>query len=105
MLTVLLKSRPIISGIAPVCGALIDMRDLGQILAHIRDAEFEVGEGPEPPPHRRVRPPNACTLAGGIGFAILAEALRCAATASAGTDEFRRARLLRLCFPDRLERS
>ena len=35
-------------GNCPVCGALIDMRDLGQILAHVHDAEIEIGEGPEP---------------------------------------------------------
>jgi hypothetical protein len=28
----------------PICGALIDMRDL----AHVHDAEIEIGEGPEP---------------------------------------------------------
>jgi len=33
----------------PVCGALIDMRDLAQLLAHVHDAEIEIGEGPEPP--------------------------------------------------------
>ncbi len=33
----------------PICGALIDMRDLGQVLAHVHDAEIEVGEEPEPP--------------------------------------------------------
>jgi hypothetical protein len=44
-------------GNCPVCGALIDMRDLGQILAHMHDAEIEVGEGNEPPslPARRIR--------------------------------------------------
>ena len=33
----------------PICGALIDTRDLGQVLAHVHDAEIEVGEEPEPP--------------------------------------------------------
>jgi len=28
------------------CGALVDMRDMGQILAHIHEAEIEIGEGP-----------------------------------------------------------
>jgi hypothetical protein len=32
----------------PICGALIDMRDLSQLLAHVHDAEIEIGEGPEP---------------------------------------------------------
>jgi hypothetical protein len=36
-------------GNCPVCGALIDMRDLGQLLAHIHDAEIEVIEGASPP--------------------------------------------------------
>jgi hypothetical protein len=36
-------------GNCPVCGALIDMRDLGQILLHLHDAEIEIGEGSEPP--------------------------------------------------------
>src|SRR6266446_4834396 len=31
-----------------ICGALIDMRDLSQLLAHVHDAEIEIGEGPEP---------------------------------------------------------
>jgi hypothetical protein len=25
----------------PVCGALVDMRDLGQVLAHVHDGEIE----------------------------------------------------------------
>jgi hypothetical protein len=33
----------------PICGALIDMRDLSQLLAHVHDAEIEIGEGSEPP--------------------------------------------------------
>jgi hypothetical protein len=32
-----------------VCGALFDMRDLAQMLAHVDDAAMEVGEGPETP--------------------------------------------------------
>ena len=27
-----------------------DTRDLAQMLAHVHDAEIEIGEGPEPPP-------------------------------------------------------
>jgi hypothetical protein len=27
------------------------MRDLAQMLAHVHDAEIEISEGPEPPPH------------------------------------------------------
>jgi len=30
-------------------GALLDMRDLAQVRAHVHDAEIEIGEGPEPP--------------------------------------------------------
>ena len=33
----------------PLCGAFIDMRDLDQVLAHVHDAEIEIGDGPEPP--------------------------------------------------------
>jgi hypothetical protein len=29
----------------PGCGEWFDMRDLGQVLAHIHDAEIEQGEG------------------------------------------------------------
>ena len=36
-------------GNCPVCGAYLDMRDLGQLLAHIHDQEIEIGEGLEPP--------------------------------------------------------
>ena len=38
-------------GIEPhgVSGALFDMRDLAQMLAHVHDAAMEVGEGPETP--------------------------------------------------------
>jgi hypothetical protein len=32
-----------------VCGALFDMRDLAQMLAHVHDAAMEVDEGPETP--------------------------------------------------------
>jgi hypothetical protein len=32
-----------------LCGTYIDMRDLGQVLAHVHDAEIEISEGPEPP--------------------------------------------------------
>ena len=35
-------------GNGPICGALLDMRDLTQVLAHVHDAEIEIGEGPEP---------------------------------------------------------
>ena len=28
----------------PICGALIDMRDLGQVLAHVHDAEIELAK-------------------------------------------------------------
>ena len=37
-------------GNCPVCGAYLDMRDLAQILAHVHNAEIEIGEGSEPPP-------------------------------------------------------
>ena len=36
-----------------VCGALFDMRDLAQMLAHVHDAAMEVGEGPENASARR----------------------------------------------------
>jgi hypothetical protein len=36
-------------GNCPVCGALVDMRDLGQVLAHVHDQEIEICEGSEPP--------------------------------------------------------
>jgi hypothetical protein len=32
----------------PVCGALFDMRDLSQVLAHVHDADFGIFEGPLP---------------------------------------------------------
>jgi hypothetical protein len=31
------------------CATCAHMRDLGQIMAHVHDAEIEIGEGPEPP--------------------------------------------------------
>jgi hypothetical protein len=37
-------------GNCPVCGALIDMRDLDQVLAHTHGAAIEVASGDEPPP-------------------------------------------------------
>ena len=36
-------------GNRPVCAALVDMRNLGQVLAHVHDREIETGQGPEPP--------------------------------------------------------
>ena len=33
----------------PGGGEWFDMRDLGQMLAHVHDADIEIGEGPEPP--------------------------------------------------------
>jgi hypothetical protein len=44
-------------GNCPVCGALLDMRDLDQVLAlaHVHDAEIEISEGPEPPPLQGVQ--------------------------------------------------
>jgi hypothetical protein len=33
----------------PGRGEWFDMRDLAQMLAHVHDAEIEIGEGPEPP--------------------------------------------------------
>jgi len=36
-------------GNCPVCGAFLDMRDPGQALAHIHDAEIEICEGSEYP--------------------------------------------------------
>jgi hypothetical protein len=37
-------------GNCPFCGALLDMRDLAQILAHVHDAEIEFEIGPVPSP-------------------------------------------------------
>jgi hypothetical protein len=36
-------------GLCPDCGALVDMRDLRQVIAHVHDAEFEIVEGEAPP--------------------------------------------------------
>jgi hypothetical protein len=36
-------------GNCPVCGALVDMCDLGQVLARVHDAEIEISAGLEPP--------------------------------------------------------
>jgi hypothetical protein len=36
----------------PGCGEWFDMRYLGQVLAHVHDAEIEIIEGPEPPRQR-----------------------------------------------------
>ena len=38
-------------GNCPVCGALLDMRDPAEVLAHVHDAEIEIGQG-EPPPRQ-----------------------------------------------------
>jgi hypothetical protein len=32
------------------CGEWFDMRDLGQVLAHVHDGEIEIEVGPGPPP-------------------------------------------------------
>jgi hypothetical protein len=32
----------------PGCGQWFDMRDLGRVLAHVHDAEIEIGESPDP---------------------------------------------------------
>jgi hypothetical protein len=34
----------------PVCGAYLDMRNPGQVLAHIHQAQVEIAESNEPPP-------------------------------------------------------
>lgn len=34
----------------PECGQWFDMRDLVQMLAHVHDAEIEIGTGPGAPP-------------------------------------------------------
>ncbi len=44
------KPKPIISVKCPGCGQWFDMRDLRQMLAHVHDAEIEIGEGPAPAP-------------------------------------------------------
>jgi hypothetical protein len=36
-------------GNCPVCGALIDIRDFGQVLARMHDQKIETGQGPAPP--------------------------------------------------------
>jgi hypothetical protein len=36
----------------PACGQWPDMRDLGQIMAHVRDAELEISERSDPLRHR-----------------------------------------------------
>ncbi|SHG50290.1 hypothetical protein [Bradyrhizobium erythrophlei] len=36
----------------PGCGEWFDMRDLSQVLAHIHDAEVEIGMGQRPPERR-----------------------------------------------------
>jgi hypothetical protein len=36
-------------GNCPLCGAYLDMRDLGELLTRIHDQKIEIGEGPEPP--------------------------------------------------------
>ena len=33
----------------PGCGQWFDMRDLGQVLAHVHDGDIEIAEGPAPP--------------------------------------------------------
>jgi hypothetical protein len=33
----------------PCCGQWFDMRDLGQVLAHVHDGDIEIAEGPAPP--------------------------------------------------------
>jgi hypothetical protein len=48
------KPKPIISAICPVCGAYLDMRDLGQLVLHMHDQEIEISEGPEPPRQGRL---------------------------------------------------
>jgi hypothetical protein len=37
----------------PGCGQWFNMRELGQVLAHVHDAEIEIGEGPEAPQRAR----------------------------------------------------
>ena len=37
-------------GNCPVCGACVDLRDLGQVLAHVHDLEIEICENPDSPP-------------------------------------------------------
>jgi CRISPR/Cas system type I-B associated protein Csh2 (Cas7 group RAMP superfamily) len=35
----------------PGCQEWLDMRDLGQVLAHVHDAEIQIVEGDPPPAH------------------------------------------------------
>jgi len=41
-------------GNCPVCGTLLDMRDLDQMPPHLHDAEIETGEGTCPPGAGRI---------------------------------------------------
>jgi hypothetical protein len=43
------KSQTDHFGNCPVCGALVDMHNLGQVLAHIHDGQIEILEGAEWP--------------------------------------------------------
>jgi hypothetical protein len=61
-------------GDCPVCGAHLDVRDLGQVLAHIHDVEIEIGEGAGPP--ERGDPVCAKELAG-PALAVLWRFLPC----------------------------
>lgn len=36
--------------VCPGCGVRFDMRDLGQVLAHVHDQPVEIEEGDGPPP-------------------------------------------------------
>ena len=38
----------------PICGVLIDMRDLSQMLAHVHDAKIKITKRDGPPPRRAV---------------------------------------------------
>jgi hypothetical protein len=42
-------------GNCPICGALLDMRDLAQVLEHVHGQRIDIGVGDEPPevPQRR----------------------------------------------------
>jgi hypothetical protein len=37
-------------GNCPMCSAFLDMRDLGQMLAHVHDLEIEICMGEDSPP-------------------------------------------------------
>jgi hypothetical protein len=37
-------------GNCPVCGAFLDMRVLGQVLAHVHDSEIQICESEDSPP-------------------------------------------------------